>query len=88
MLADRAVRGFRRGDGLFFEPVTGGLGRFQRRRQTSAQFGDRLPGLPSRIQLPDVMAVVGMALVLSLLATIYPAWRAARLDPIEALRYE
>jgi lipoprotein-releasing system permease protein len=47
-----------------------------------------LAGLPSRIEASDVFAVVAMSLVLSLLATIYPSWRAARLDPVEALRYE
>jgi lipoprotein-releasing system permease protein len=36
----------------------------------------------------ETSAVVAMALTLSLLATLYPSWRAARLDPVEALRYE
>ena len=47
-----------------------------------------LSELPARVELGDVMSVVLMALALSFLATIYPAWRAARLDPVEALRYE
>ncbi|MCH9021105.1 MAG: lipoprotein-releasing ABC transporter permease subunit [Proteobacteria bacterium] len=47
-----------------------------------------LSQLPARIDADEVIVVVVMALALSFLATIYPAWRAARLDPVEALRYE
>ncbi len=44
--------------------------------------------LPAELQLMDVVAVVVAALVLSLVATLYPAWRAARIAPAEVLRYE
>jgi lipoprotein-releasing system permease protein len=47
-----------------------------------------LSRLPADMDLAETTAVVVMALALSLLATLYPSWRAARLDPVEALRYE
>jgi lipoprotein-releasing system permease protein len=47
-----------------------------------------LSRLPAELDWGETSAVVVMALVLSFLATLYPAWRAARLDPVEALRYE
>jgi lipoprotein-releasing system permease protein len=47
-----------------------------------------LTQIPARVDPYEVGAVVAMAFGLSFLATIYPAWRAAQLDPVEALRYE
>jgi lipoprotein-releasing system permease protein len=47
-----------------------------------------LSKLPADLDVGETTAVVVMALALSLLATLYPSWRAARLDPVEALRYE
>ncbi len=47
-----------------------------------------LSKLPAQVDPNEVAAVVAMSLALSLLATLYPSWRAARLDPVEALRYE
>lgn len=47
-----------------------------------------LSKLPAEIQMGETVSVLFMALLLSFVATIYPAWKAARLDPVEALRYE
>src|SRR5262245_62724714 len=47
-----------------------------------------LSRLPAEMDAGETTAVVVMALTLSLIATLYPSWRAARLDPGEALRYE
>jgi lipoprotein-releasing system permease protein len=44
--------------------------------------------MPSDPQAGDIVPVVLMALLLSLLATLYPSWRASRVDPVEALRHE
>jgi len=44
--------------------------------------------LPSEVQIGDVTTIGLMSLVIAFLATIYPSWRAARVNPDEALRYE
>lgn len=47
-----------------------------------------ISNLPSDPQLRDILLTAGIALVLAALATLYPAWRASRVDPAAALRYE
>ncbi len=47
-----------------------------------------LARLPARIETGEVITIVAIALLLSFAATLYPSWRASKLDPVEALRYE
>ena len=47
-----------------------------------------LAQLPAKISYPQTFSIVLFALLISYLATLYPSWKAARLDPVEALRYE
>ena len=47
-----------------------------------------IPDLPSDLQANDVVSIALMALALSFVATLYPSWRAGRVNPAEALRYE
>jgi lipoprotein-releasing system permease protein len=47
-----------------------------------------ISNLPSELQWKDVITITGVSFVLSLVATLYPSWRASRVNPAEALRYE
>jgi lipoprotein-releasing system permease protein len=64
----------------FVENVTGG--------QVFDSSVFMLTSLPDKVDWADVARVVVLGLALSLLATLYPSWRGARTDPVEALRYE
>jgi lipoprotein-releasing system permease protein len=64
----------------FVENVTGG--------QVFDSSVFMLTELPNTIDWGDVARVIALGLFLSLLATVYPSWRAARTDPVEALRHE
>jgi lipoprotein-releasing system permease protein len=64
----------------FFQRLTG-----QNLWDPSVRF---LAELPSKTSPVEVAAIVTMALVLSFLATLYPAWKAASTDPVQVLRYE
>jgi lipoprotein-releasing system permease protein len=47
-----------------------------------------IPDLPSEVHMQDVVGIAIISLVLAFLATVYPSWRASKINPAEALRYE
>ncbi len=77
--------------GIAFATNIESIRRFLENLTNTELFSDEiyfLSKLPAIIEWQEVFTVIGMALVISIAATIYPAWRASRLDPVEALRYE
>ena len=69
------------------ETIRQWLGRLAGRDLFSAEIYF-LSQLPAKIDPIEVACVVAMALALSFLATLYPSWKASKIDPAEALRYE
>jgi lipoprotein-releasing system permease protein len=47
-----------------------------------------LDTLPVQLQMMDLFSIILAALAITIIASIYPSWQAARLDPVEAIRYE
>ncbi|MXO72353.1 lipoprotein-releasing ABC transporter permease subunit [Alteraurantiacibacter buctensis] len=72
---------------LFRQPIVNGLEYFMGVTLWDPQIRF-LTELPAKVDPVDVMGIAGMAMGMSFLATLYPAWRAANTDPVEVLRYE
>jgi len=72
---------------LNVEPVVGAI-----ERTFGVSFMDKsvylIPYLPSEVHSADVLSIALISLVLAFLATVYPSWRASKVNPAEALRYE
>jgi lipoprotein-releasing system permease protein len=72
---------------LFRQPIVNGLEYFMGVTLWDPQIRF-LTELPAKVDPVDVFGIAGMAMGMSFLATLYPAWRAANTDPVEVLRYE
>jgi lipoprotein-releasing system permease protein len=72
---------------LFRQPIVNGLEYFMGVTLWDPQIRF-LTELPAKVDPVDVVGIAGMAMGMSFLATLYPAWRAANTDPVEVLRYE
>lgn len=72
---------------LFRQPIVNGLEYFMGVTLWDPQIRF-LTELPAKVDPFDVLGIAGMAMGMSFLATLYPAWRAANTDPVEVLRYE
>jgi lipoprotein-releasing system permease protein len=72
---------------LFRQPIVNGIEYFMGVTLWDPQIRF-LTELPAKVDPVDVIGIAGMAMGMSFLATLYPAWRAANTDPVEVLRYE
>jgi lipoprotein-releasing system permease protein len=67
--------------GRLLSEITGAAG-------TGGAEVDFITSMPVRVQAAEVSSIVAVAIVLSLVAAAYPAWRSARIEPVEGLRHE
>lgn len=77
--------------GVFFTYNIAGFERFLSKSLNIDLFSSEIyffSEVPAEVQVPETLFIVGWALFMSVVSTLYPSWRAASLDPVEALRYE